>query len=554
MGVATDCKYTSTYGSAQNATRAILNDWNSATARYKSTFNVSLGIVQLEVHDEICPTTVDPTTPWNTDCFTNTTLNDRLSLFSQWRGERANDGIGLWHLMSGCPTGTEVGVAWLGTLCQSDATGSGSQIVSGTAVTTAGPTEWEIVAHEVGHNFGAIHDCSAGCTLTGPCCPFTTTTCSTTSLFIMNPTSAPSETTFSPCSVGNICTSLRSTLNTSCLQDAFSPSKPLITLQMCGNGIVEPGEQCDPGQGEQSSCCDTKTCQFLSGAVCDPASSPCCAPTCQFAPSGQICRPAQDPVCDVAESCTGASSQCPADVTKPNGMACGANGLTCASGICTSVSQQCQTVGASLNLTTACSQQASTGCQLSCQDPSSADQCIVLQATLPNGLPCGYGGTCESGTCQAGDLISTAKAWYLQNLQISIPITVVAGVIALFALFGIIRASWRCCRRRDSRELIARTNRPTSQETLLPAGRYLETRYADVAPPVKTRIPPFRGVEPEDVAYLRSHSRQPSSSAEVPGNTRMGSSQPRRHQLRRPPRSDWVDAALYNGQQFANYS
>jgi len=83
-------------------------------------------------------------------------LDERLSLFSQWRGAKGVDGAGLWHLMSNCPTGSEVGIAWLGTLCQANATGSGSSIVSGTAVTTAGLTEWQVIAHEMGHNFGAI--------------------------------------------------------------------------------------------------------------------------------------------------------------------------------------------------------------------------------------------------------------------------------------------------------------------------------------------------------------------------------------------------------------
>jgi len=74
--------------------------------------------------------------------------------------------------MSGCPTGSEVGIAWLATLyvlkasislftyscyrCLQEATGSSPSIVSGTAVSTAGRTEWQVVAHEIGHNFGAI--------------------------------------------------------------------------------------------------------------------------------------------------------------------------------------------------------------------------------------------------------------------------------------------------------------------------------------------------------------------------------------------------------------
>lgn len=51
MGVAADCVYTSSYGSTQNATQQIITNFNTASALYKSTFNVSLGIVELEVHD-----------------------------------------------------------------------------------------------------------------------------------------------------------------------------------------------------------------------------------------------------------------------------------------------------------------------------------------------------------------------------------------------------------------------------------------------------------------------------------------------------------------------
>jgi Disintegrin len=106
--------------------------------------------------------------------------------------------------------------------------------------------------------------------------------------------------------------------NISCLLDP-DPNHPTIALQMCGNGIVENGEDCDPGNGVQSSCCDSKTCKFLNGAVCDPQSSTCCTADCTFAPTSQICRPSKDAQCDVAEMCTGNSSSCPADIFAPNG-------------------------------------------------------------------------------------------------------------------------------------------------------------------------------------------------------------------------------------------
>jgi hypothetical protein len=58
--------------------------------------------------------------------------------------------------MSGCPSGTEVGVAWLGTVCVKRASGNSPSVVSGTGVSTGGRTEWQVVAHEIGHNLGAI--------------------------------------------------------------------------------------------------------------------------------------------------------------------------------------------------------------------------------------------------------------------------------------------------------------------------------------------------------------------------------------------------------------
>lgn len=107
--------------------------------------------------------------------------------------------------------------------------------------------------------------------------------------------------------------------NTSCLVNPSS-SQQLITSNMCGNGVVEEGEECDPGKGSNSTCCDINTCKFTSGAVCDPDSSPCCTAQCSFAPATQVCRPSQDPTCDTAEMCTGNSSECPANVFAPNGQ------------------------------------------------------------------------------------------------------------------------------------------------------------------------------------------------------------------------------------------
>ncbi|TFK76635.1 hypothetical protein BDN72DRAFT_872 [Pluteus cervinus] len=469
MGVAADCVYVQKYGSQANATKQILTSWNSASTLYKTTFNISLGIIEVQVQQPTCPNTPDPSFPWNVPC-AGTELDNRLSLFSKWRGDKGGeDGVGLWHLMSGCPTGSEVGIAWLGTLCQTSTTGSAPNFVSGAAVSTAGLTEWQVIAHEIGHNFGAIHDCNDNCTLTASCCPRSTSSCSSGADFLMSPVAQPGEKTFSPCTIGNICSLMGGVTNgkvdTSCLVDP-DPTRATLGLNMCGNGIVEQGEQCDPGSGIESPCCDSATCKFKGNAVCDPQSSPCCTSQCAFAPSTQMCRPQVDPKCDTAEFCTGNSSACPADVTAPNGQSCGSNDLKCASGQCTSVSLQCQTVGASMGLKQACPNRGDNTCQVSCQDPNKTNQCVLLTSLLIDGSPCGFGGTCVAGKCQAAGFLDTAKAWYMQNLQIAIPVTVVAGLVAILLLWAMFKSMRRCCWRQPKSVPVADpVLRPTGMRT-----------------------------------------------------------------------------------------
>jgi hypothetical protein len=221
--------------------------------------------------------------------------------------------------------------------------------------------------------------CSSGCSTNSPCCPLAADVCDAKAQFLMSPTAEAGETVFSQCSLGNVCKSFPvlprtgmestratgalmagidgATTNTTCLSDP-DPNRVTISLQMCGNGIVEAGEDCDPGKGVSSACCDPATCKFRGGAVCDPASSPCCTDQCSFAPSTRVCRPAKDTQCDKAEFCTGNSSSCPADDVSSNGelrrsrlasaqaddtpgQSCGPDGLACASGQCTSIGSAC---------------------------------------------------------------------------------------------------------------------------------------------------------------------------------------------------------------------
>ena len=93
---------------------------------------------------------------------------------------------------------------------------------------------------------------------------------------------------------------------------------------LCGNGAVDPGEQCD------------------LGAALNGTPGVCCTGTCAFRSAGEECRPAADP-CDIAETCGGSGAACPADARKNVGDVCDdgdpATGISScnSSGACTGV-------------------------------------------------------------------------------------------------------------------------------------------------------------------------------------------------------------------------
>lgn len=102
MGLALDCNYVRTYNGGTAARTQILNVMNQVSSLYRQTFNISLGITELVVQNMTCPTSAPSDATWNVGCDSGISLDERLSRFSQWRGNRGGDGIGLWHLMSAC--------------------------------------------------------------------------------------------------------------------------------------------------------------------------------------------------------------------------------------------------------------------------------------------------------------------------------------------------------------------------------------------------------------------------------------------------------------------
>ncbi|RAH85741.1 hypothetical protein BO86DRAFT_376068 [Aspergillus japonicus CBS 114.51] len=442
IGVATDCSFTGSFKNETAAKQWVISTVNSASSVYEKSFNVSIGLRNLTISESSCPENPPAATAWNMPCSSGN-LTSRLNLFSEWRGQHS-DSNAYWTLFSDCPTGSEVGVSWLGQLCNADVTTSGDNSVSGAnVVVRSSGGGWQIFAHETGHTFGAVHDCdsdtcSQNLESSSQCCPLTSKTCDASGKYIMNPTTGTDISSFSECTIGNICSAIgRNSVKSSCL--SANRGVTTYTGSQCGNGIVEEGEDCDCG-GEagcgDNKCCNPTTCKFTSGSVCDDSNDSCCS-SCQYASAGTVCRASRSE-CDLAETCSGNSSSCPSDSYKDDGTSCGSSGsgLKCASGQCTSRDYQCRSVMGSVlheNNTYACSAYSSS-CELICSSNSIsfAGQCVGFNQNFLDGTPCGSGGHCSNGDCKGQNV----KSWINDHKAIVIGVACAVGGLLLLGLLS----------------------------------------------------------------------------------------------------------------------
>ncbi|KAJ0170711.1 hypothetical protein K1T71_013483 [Dendrolimus kikuchii] len=188
------------------------------------------------------------------------------------------------------------------------------------------------IAHEMGHNFGMEHDTEEQCKCPDEKC-------------IMSPSSTSvTPVHWSSCSVQSLALSFERGMDY-CLRNK---PKRLFNSPTCGNGFVEPAEQCDCGimadkrePNPCHACCDPDTCMLRRNATC--AAGTCCdLTTCRPKSAGTVCRSA-DKECDLPEYCTGHSEYCPDDVYKMDATPCGAEDQAyCVHGSCRSHTDQCR--------------------------------------------------------------------------------------------------------------------------------------------------------------------------------------------------------------------
>uniref|UniRef100_A0A3P8NE71 ADAM10 endopeptidase n=1 Tax=Astatotilapia calliptera TaxID=8154 RepID=A0A3P8NE71_ASTCA len=251
------------------------------------------------------------------------------------------------------------------------------------------------LAHELGHSLGSPHDEGANCgnldSDVGK------------GRYLMFPyaTDGARENNdkFSPCSIKHVSNILKLKKD-----DCFTVSDQPI----CGNQIIEEGEECDVGNKDTDLCCYSAKepvgiqCHLKPGKICSPSQGLCCGQKCEFKPEGQRCDEETD--CQKASVCSGLSPLCPKPAAKENLTVCSQGTRVCLNGVCTgSVCvkhhlEKCDCPGDSMR----------EKCHMCCQKPDQPETCASTTSSvlsdhfhkkvlpLVGGAPCsGNRGYCD---------------------------------------------------------------------------------------------------------------------------------------------------------------
>ncbi|XP_074899527.1 disintegrin and metalloproteinase domain-containing protein 2-like isoform X4 [Buteo buteo] len=253
--------------------------------------------------------------------------DDLLQRFLQWKQSHLTLGsYDIAYLLLYRDQAAFVGATDLGKACQRDAAGAVAMYQG--AVTLESFSV--LLAQLLGRSLGISYDDSRDCRCPGRVC-------------LMSPEAlhVSGAKAFSSCSIGDFETFLKHNGGTCLFNRPRLTGLSYRRVAVCGNGIVERGEQCDCGAAEaclEDKCC-TKMCRFKPGVKC---SSGLCCNECQFKQKNSPCRPAADAQCDLAEFCNGSSASCPPDLYVQDGHSCEHGTGYCYKGRCQSPDLQCR--------------------------------------------------------------------------------------------------------------------------------------------------------------------------------------------------------------------
>lgn len=227
-------------------------------------------------------------------------LQVTLGNFNSWRREKLLRRVkhDVAHMIVGQQPAEGMGQAFLSGACSSGFAAAVESFPQDDVLLSAA-----LMVHELGHNLGIQHDHSA-------------CICADRHFCLMHE-NISKESGFSNCSSDYYYQFLQEDRG-ACLFNNPQHQGRLRRNAVCGNGVVEDGEQCDCGtECRNSRCCD-QMCRLKGNADC---SGGLCCTGCQLRTKGFTCRPALGE-CDLPEYCDGSSAKCPIDRYKQDGTSC----------------------------------------------------------------------------------------------------------------------------------------------------------------------------------------------------------------------------------------
>ncbi|KJE93909.1 thrombospondin [Capsaspora owczarzaki ATCC 30864] len=373
--------------STANVQLSVIEIMTPANVLYNTQVNVYIRTSTIDIRTALDSDTWNqiPSTPGQRTCLVDIDgTGPVLTSFATWRKAKpATQTNGIYHLLTNCfpPAGT-VGLASVGVLCDRRYAG----------VSSWSSSVWITVAHEMGHNFGAQHTFGYG--------------------GLMDYTDGKylgEYQFYSPLNKAQVCTGISNSMGANYPSGATTYLVPTCWSVMgpiCGNGLVEPGEDCD----DTTTCCSN--CKFSDPSY--ECSLGACCSSCKFVSTSTLClngygQCANGHCISVAGGCAGYSNVqiCPtAPVTASN--PCALNCQFVGSSSCASAQSMLDTVitVASLPIGTVCSHSPLS----TCQNYSGTVSCRPAVAGCGNGV-IEPGETCDdtSACCNNCQLVAGAE-------------------------------------------------------------------------------------------------------------------------------------------------